>query len=162
MNHTKENPRENLNKSPSIAAYKYIDVAFGSVANRNNIITIDSLPEYIRKWRTENHRKPIDCYKTYFLYSDEMISHVNNEKSVRGFAGSCWSKIFPIDIDSENLIESQDKAKSVLIELRNNFGVNLKNIKLYFSGAKGFHIEIPSKLFGGFIPSPRLNKSLRR
>ncbi len=142
-------------------AYRYIDTAFGGVANRNNIIKSDSLSEYAKRWKTQKGGDFIDCYRTYFQYPKEILDHVKRTGSVRGFNGSCWAKVFPLDIDSENLEESQEKVKVILMRLRDDFDVDLKNLKLYFSGAKGFHIEIPSNLFGGFIPSQRLHEEFK-
>lgn len=139
----------------------YIDVAFGGVAKRNNIIKVDALSEYAKDWQTRNLKDFIDCYKTYFRYTEEIFDHVTRTGSVKEFNGSCWAKVFPLDIDSENLVESQVHAKSILSLLKDDFDVDPKNLRIYFSGAKGFHIEIPGKLFGGFIPSPKPHEGFR-
>ncbi len=141
--------------------YLYIDVAFGNVANRNKIIKVDSLNEYAKSWQKESHKEFIDCYKTYFQYSEEILDYVKGTSSVRGFNGSCWANFAPLDIDSADLEKSLNNTRAIIPKLRDDFDIDPKNLRTYFSGAKGFHIEIPGKLFGGFTPSPKLHEEFR-
>lgn len=134
--------------------YCYIEVAFSSVSNRNKIIRADELDKYIEEYA--NKHDLIDCYATYFRYSKEILDYIKQNGSVRGFAGSCYANFLPIDIDSLDLKESLEQTKILLTNLTNEFDVDLKTLHIYFSGAKGFHVELPSLLFGGFIPSPLL------
>ena len=40
--------------------------------------------------------------------------------------------------------------------------VDLRAVRFYFSGNKGFHAELPATLFGGFRPSAELHRWLKR
>lgn len=139
----------------------YTDVAFGGANHRNKVIKVKELNKFIKEWINGN-KKLVDCFRTYFKYPQDFLDYYNKHKSVRGYNGSCSATYFPIDIDSKNnLQDALDKTRDCLNRLRREFKVELKNLRIFFSGSKGFHIEIPTKLFGGFIPSPRLHEELK-
>ncbi|NIQ14727.1 MAG: hypothetical protein GTO02_10110, partial [Candidatus Dadabacteria bacterium] len=58
------------------------------------------------------------------------------------------SDYIPIDIDSKDLNKALDDTRTLITHLKNEFGIDENRIRVYFSGSKGFHIEIPSYLFG--------------
>jgi len=126
--------------------YEYVDAALDGVRSRNNPIKISELGGLLK-----DKPKPIDCYSTYFQYKKDFYEHVKSNNSVRGYGGPCYSKYLPIDIDS---IDSNDLekalvyARSLLRHLELTFELDLKVLPIYFSGAKGFHIMIPTDLFG--------------
>lgn len=138
--------------------YYIIDVAFGGVTNRNNLISHRNLSGRLEKWQLDGgtKRELIDCYRSYWRYPDAMLEHFDKRRSVSGYAGSVYADYLPIDIDSQELIQSLQSARSLLYHLEQEYEVDLKAIKVYFSGSKGFHIELPSHLFG-FEPSPLLH-----
>ncbi len=125
-----------------------MDTAFGAINKRNHIREIDTiqLPE-----------KPIDCYKTYFRFDEVFIDHFNrNNKSVGKYPGKCISDFIPIDIDNPNLNESLRIAKDFVNYLYYDFDVEYESLGIYFTGSKGFHIEIPVSLLGEIEPSENL------
>lgn len=87
-----------------------------------------------------------DTYMTYFRYNSEMIEHVNNTGSVRNFQGQAWSDWLPIDIDSSDLEEAQNLLTTLCSNLE-DYDIDLNTCRFYFSGAKGFHVMIPSEYF---------------
>jgi len=136
------------------AKYKYIDTAIGGVQNRNNPVDIGEL-------RSLLNGNVFDCYRTYFQYPVEFINHVNTTGSVRDYSGQCYSKYIPIDIDSTNLVEALDSSKKLLLNLKKQYEFNLNLLPVFFSGAKGFHIMLPTNLFG-IKPSKDLDKIFKR
>lgn len=134
-----------------------IDVSLGGTYNRNHLIKKSELPDYARRWKEQNKISYVDCYKTYWLYPNAMLEHFEKHKSVSGYDGPVYAEFLPLDIDSNDLIRSIQTTKEILIHLEREFQVDLKLIRGYFSGAKGFHLELPSGLFG-FEPSQFLNK----
>ena len=117
--------------------YKYVDVAYGSVANRNNIKILPKL---------DIPKNTSDCYRTVYRYPEEFLLYCTNTGSVKGYAGYVYADYLPIDVDSDNLSEAHESAKKVLNNLLNNYEVDLDQLRLFFSGAKGFHIMIPAVL----------------
>ncbi len=135
--------------------FKYINVAFGSVQNRKDLIEITKLKPFAENWKKQ-HGDLKDFYKTYFRYPQGMLEHFNKYKSVRGYTGPCYADFLPIDIDSSDLPQSHETVKRVLIYFQDVYEIDLRTVRIYFSGSKGFHIEIPFRLFG-FEPSRELH-----
>jgi len=141
--------------------FQYVDLALGDASNRNHIIALSELKQNMREWK-RTHGELKDCFRSLFRYTVQMKDHIEKAKSVKGYAGSCYSDCFVLDIDDQNLAEAQETARAVLIHLRDSYGVDLNVIRIYFSGSKGFHIELRSALFG-FKPSvelPRIFKAI--
>lgn len=126
--------------------YCYIDIAFNGVNKRNNVINIREL------------KTPVglnDCYRTVYRYPDEFKQHFDRLGTVAGYKGSCYADFMPLDIDAEDLTHAHEAAREVLERLMATYDIDLANLRIYFSGAKGFHIMIPAPLFGGYA-SPKL------
>lgn len=121
------------------AEYKYIEVAIGGVYNRNNIKIAASykIPEGGK-----------DCYRTVYRYPEEFNTFYKQEKTVKGYNGTVYADFLPIDIDNEDLEKAHNNTKNLLNMLLNNYEVDLEQVKIYFSGAKGFHILLPADMFG--------------
>ena len=65
-----------------------------------------------------------------------------------------------LDFDIDNLEENYDKLirdlKIIVYRLKTELHLEDKDIEIFFSGAKGFHILVDHKIFG-FKPSRTLN-----
>lgn len=128
--------------------YKYVDTAFGMISNRNKIQEIDQiqLPD-----------NPVDCYRTYFRFDRSYIDHFNkNGRSISKYQGKCISDYIPIDIDNANLDEALRIGRDFINYLQHDFDVEFESLGVYFSGSKGFHIEILIHLIGKIEPSENL------
>jgi hypothetical protein len=113
-----------------------------------------------------------DCYHSVFLQSEEIKKYsdsniIEDKKSVTKYAGSVWAKELIIDFDIEEA-DKQEEIKLLLDNLRNllkhmesEYSLDLRYIRINFSGHKGFHIRIPTALFGGFIPSKDLPSQIK-
>lgn len=130
----------------------YVDVAANGVHNRNKIHRFDKLITW------DKHL--VDTYTTYFRYTDEMKTHVSETGSVKGFAGSAYSPWIPFDIDSENLREAHQQLLKLLMQI-NKYGVSIDQMKVYFSGSKGFHALLPASLVD-VKPSEDIHMRFRR
>jgi len=138
----------------SINDFKYVDTAIGDVSRRNNPIEVSKLKSLLN-----GHN--IDCYRTYFQYPYSFVEHVKATASTSGYDGPCYSKYIPIDIDSTDLTEALERTRRILRHLEDTFILDLNLLPLFFSGAKGFHIMLPTKLFG-IKPAKDLDKVYRR
>lgn len=121
--------------------YKYVDSAVGGVSSRNNVrMATDSL-------------SGTDVYKTYFRYPQTFVDHVRKNKSVSNYKGFAYADYFPIDIDVKgDLQEALDKLRDLVTTLEVRHDVNVNELWYFFSGSKGFHLYIPSVMFGA-VPS---------
>ena len=60
--------------------------------------------------------------------------------------------------DKDNLDNALHNARNFAIHIEGEYGIELRLLRYFFSGSKGFHIEIPGELFGGFIPRNDLHR----
>ena len=114
-----------------------------------------------------------DCYHTVFLHTDKIKeyykTHINKngKNSVEGYSGEVWATELIIDFDiekenkQEDLVKLLEDLKNLLKSIESRYDLDLKHIRINFSGKKGFHIRIPSVLFGGFTPSDILPSQLK-
>lgn len=120
--------------------YTWVNVSFNGASNRKGQGCL------VQELITPQHGS--DHYSTYFKYNQEMLDYFNNNGySVRDFSGSCYSDFVPFDIDNKNISMALDATRN-LIMIHNSMGVNISNFRFYYSGSKGFHMEIPSLMFG--------------
>lgn len=93
-----------------------------------------------------------DKYMTIYSYESENISTCN-------FVAPLY-----LDFDIDNLEKNYDKLirdlKIIIYRLKTELFLQEKDIEIYFSGAKGFHIIVDHKILG-FEPSRTLNKELK-
>ncbi|HZU76946.1 MAG TPA: DUF3987 domain-containing protein, partial [Dehalococcoidia bacterium] len=105
-----------------------------------------------------------DTFATFLLYSADLDDHVQQTGSVAGFSGPARSLVVPFDFDCKaDPAHALDDARRLLHLLGERWDVPLEAVRLYFSGSKGFHAELPAALFGGFAPCvemPALLKAL--
>jgi len=131
--------------------YCYIDTAIGGVNTRNNVIKITELKDYENK---------VDAYKTLFRFNIDYYNHFKKQNSVKGYSGAGYIDYFPFDIDDDNLSVAYDKTRYAIEILNIDFEYDVHY--LFFSGAKGFHVLIPSQCFGIFKPSDKLPGIFRK
>lgn len=119
--------------------FNWIEVAFNGAHNRGKVLTIDKLkvPD-----------NGVDCYRTLFRYPKNFKEYFDKNKTVSGYRGVVYADFFPVDVDSNNLEEAHDNTKKLLENLLKHYELDLDNLWLFFSGAKGFHVLIPAEFFG--------------
>lgn len=131
--------------------FKYVNVAIEGVHNRKGIYDIRKLGNPSGKSET---------YCTYFRYDDEMYKHFQEKGTVSGYQGKAWADWLPIDIDSENLQDAQDYLETLCRNLQ-YYEIDINSCRFYFSGAKGFHVMIPSAIFEA-KPQHDIHKRFRK
>ena len=118
--------------------YCWIDVAAGGVEKRNNVIDV-------RKWSVLPGTSEV--YRTVYRYPNAFKEHFIAEHSVGGYKGAVYADYLPIDIDELDLVKAQKSATALLERLLMNYDVELSYLHCSFSGAKGFHVMIPVRMF---------------
>jgi len=110
------------------------------------------------------------CYATYFFFLDEVLSYMSAQAqggspTIAGYEGKVWAPFFPIDMDHQELTPALEAARllsSVFIE---RWAIDPDALQVYFSGAKGYHLMLDTRLFGKILPSknlPPIFDSMRR
>lgn len=135
--------------------YRFVDTAFGGVQNRNKMADVFQL---------QLPPNPVDCFASIFRFKDNFKKHVESTGSVKGADGfECFSDYLFFDIDdSKELDKALDGTKKLIRHLELNCNLSLDHIRVWFSGSKGFHVGIPSVIFG-ITPStdlPRIIKTI--
>lgn len=131
---------------------------------RNHVAPITEIPALVEAF------KHYGCYATYFFYSDEILTYMSAQPSscnptLAGFQGKVWAPYFPVDLDHSDLSLVLESAKNLLSLFLYRWQVDPNGVQVYFSGSKGFHLMLDTRLFGRIYPSkslPRLFDSLRR
>lgn len=131
---------------------------------RNHIVSIVEVPALIESF---NHH---GCYATYFFYSDEVLTYMSAQAeqtgpTIAGYDGKVWAPFFPIDLDHPEFVPALEAARYLTGFFKNHWGVGAEALQIYFSGSKGFHLMLDTRLFGKIAPAktlPLLFDSMRR
>ncbi len=134
--------------------YEYIATTTGGTMKKRVVIKFSELGTSFNKQ---------NCFRTWCRFEKDIIDYqTQNEGSLRGFNSSCYSDYLPIDIDNKNKPErSLITCKELIQYLEHEHSVIVKSLRIYFSGSKGFHLEIPTILFGDIVPSEDLPKRFK-
>src|SRR5690606_30327343 len=86
-----------------------------------------------------------DWYSSLYWYPKEAKDYfTSNGNSIRGYQGEAYSNKLFFDLDSkEDVNKAKEDAKELLHRLQ-QCGVKIEEqVRVFFSGNKGFHIEVP-------------------
>jgi hypothetical protein len=129
---------------------------------RNHIVSIDEIPALVESFQRYG------CFATYFFYSDELLSYLSAQESaptIAGYRGKVWTPFFPIDLDHPDLLPALEAARHLAAFLLERWRIDSNAMQIYFSGSKGFHLMLDTRVFGKTLPSknlPLIFDSLRR
>jgi len=133
--------------------YKYVELAIGGANKRGRVVTL-----------TEAVAPPdaIDCFTTMFRFDKAFAAHVEDTGSVGGYAGSCWCDWLWYDIDAPVLDEAASTLAKLVERIKSMDSKLPQALRIYFSGAKGFHCGIPIAAFGNSLkPSSDFAQTMR-
>jgi hypothetical protein len=142
---------------PDKDPFVYIDTAIGGASRRNNVMRLD---EYKPGART-------DCFRTFCRFTEDFkhytAQNVNGGKpSVAGYPGPGMADIVPFDFDcKEDLALAFKDARTCVRSLEARYDVPLEALGVYFSGCKGFSVELPTALLGGVEPTRNIAEVLK-
>jgi hypothetical protein len=122
---------------------------------RNHVVSIAEVPDMVKAF------SGYGCYATYFFYSDEVLTHmsahtVGSSPTIAGYEGKVWAPFFPLDLDHQDLSVALEATRSFASLFLSHWKVDPNGMHLYFSGSKGFHIMLDTRLFGRIVPSKSL------
>jgi hypothetical protein len=122
---------------------------------RNHIVSIGDVPALVASF------KRYGCYATYFFYSDEVLTYMSAQAedgvpTISGFQGKVWAPYFPIDLDHPELEPALRTAIHLSLFFLHEWQINPDALQIYFSGSKGFHLMLDTRLFGKMLPSKNL------
>jgi hypothetical protein len=117
----------------------FVEIATGSVKNRNIIIPIEQLKQKIVDARDKNE----ELYRSYYLFDNEVLEHFKVRKTVKNYKGKYYLKEIVLDIDKGDktdevtLIRAREFAKS----LNEDWNMSEEHFKIFYSG-RGYHFHI--------------------
>ena len=134
--------------------YAFVELAAGGVALRNTVVRVQDVQS-----RVNGHP---DCYATVRRFDDAFRRYVEETGSVRDWAGPSWADYVVFDIDREGELEVALRDTIALCyKLIEIYGVRPDQIRIFFSGRKGFHVLVATELFGPLVPSAELPALLK-
>lgn len=85
-----------------------------------------------------------DYYTSIFYFDKDGKEYFEkNDNSIKGFTGRVVSDKLIFDFDSEDNIEAAKEDTRLLLNKLNELGIDvLSTTNVYFSGNKGFHVEV--------------------
>lgn len=122
------------------SSLKFVEVAFNGANNRNRVIGIRTLKEAIP---TDG----ADHYAVMFRYESKLAEYVEEHGSVKGHDLPHYPDYISFDIDEKDDLEKAQSSTLNLLEKLEDLGIGQDLINLYFSGAKGFHVQVPASIF---------------
>ncbi|MBI2418845.1 MAG: hypothetical protein HYV28_13285, partial [Ignavibacteriales bacterium] len=130
------------------------EYAINGVSNRKYFYNENSIPDFLGQK---------EIYHSAFLHSSEIKEYADqNDGIIKGYAGCVAIREVVIDIDcGDNLEKAQKITQGIVRKIETLYEVDAKYLRVNFSGSKGFHIRIPSVLFGDFLPSEDLPVQIR-
>lgn len=135
--------------------YKYVATTVEGADNKRVIIELSKLKiEY----------ESPDCFRTWCRYKKDIIEYQKSNKGrLSGFDSKHYSDFLPIDIDNKkNPEQSLPTCRGLIAVLDQQYELPIKSLRIYFSGSKGFHLEIPTNLFGDIEPSIELRLRFKK
>ncbi len=86
-----------------------------------------------------------DCYTSVFNHSINLPNYTQaNNNSTAGYKGKVRFSQIAFDFDSSDLNESLTWTRELITKLVTEYDVNPEHLRYYFSGNKGFHLEMPA------------------
>ena len=121
---------------------------------RNHVVSVAEVPALIDAFNRYG------CYATYFLFSDDLLSYMDAQeataRTISGYEGKVWAPFLPIDIDHANLSVALETARFLTSQFVEDWQIDPNGLQIYFSGQKGFHLMLDTRLFGNTLPARNL------
>jgi hypothetical protein len=110
----------------------------------------------------ERAQVDLEAYLSAFTYGDEFRKQLDETGSTRGYNGPCWSPWVWWDIDRDDDLEGalKDARRLAASILERYATLDEDDLLLFFSGSKGFHVGLPTGLWGP-EPSPLFHRAAR-
>lgn len=89
-----------------------------------------------------NQGKDTDWYSSLFYYGPDGKEYFDKHGSVKGYNGSAFTDRLVFDFDSADIGKAKEDAIKLLTTLQNEGIDPEQSVLIYFSGNKGFHVEL--------------------
>jgi len=133
---------------------------------RNHVVRLEDVPQCVARYGAD------ECYASIFCFSDDVLLYlaehrIDGRPSIAGYDGKVWAPFLPLDFDapaSADLEAVLELTRQTFRLLRERWLAPASAVHVYFSGAKGFHLLIDTRVFGRVSAArdlPRVFSQLR-
>jgi KaiC/GvpD/RAD55 family RecA-like ATPase/uncharacterized protein (UPF0332 family) len=133
---------------------KFIEIIEQSVHNRSKVIP--------RK-NYQNVKRDFVAYYSMFYFTDAVNDYIEQtidpktgKNTIKGYAGNHGFTQLWIDIDvtrhddnDNNIKQAAESTRTIIASIMKKFAVPADAFVIYFSGKKGFHVGIDTRIFNG-------------
>lgn len=116
---------------------RYVEFRAGIVNNRTeraNVVQLDDLYKHIDPFK--------DCYRSLFYYDSAILEHITKNNTISGFRGKVGIDRLVFDFDHQDLELARKDAVLLIDRLLTQYDIKSNEIGIFFSGRKGFAIEL--------------------
>ena len=89
-----------------------------------------------------------EAYLSAFQFASDFGQYLDAEGTTRGFDGVCWAPWLWFDVDRADLETALSDTRKLAKFLVKTYGVDKASLLAFFSGSKGFHLGMPTSLWG--------------
>ena len=133
------------------SAFSLVDFAKGDVRARNNVVPLKEAID------ARSNGGAVNSYITAYRFPEDYRKHVQATGSVAGYTGPAYADFLHWDVDYEGRLHAALAASRGLVtHLQDRFDIRQDQLRYFFSGAKGFHLLLPTQLLGDVEPSTTL------
>lgn len=157
MTSTKKIVNNSTEVKGNVNSFDKAEIALGSYKNRGQIVDVSKLAEL------EATGYNGQAYGSMMRYTSDVEQYIQgNSGSISGFNGSAVPRkvLFDFDCAADGQV-AQDAACKLIGVLVQNYEVPSDGVRVYFTGKKGFHIELATTFFGYFTPSRYIHYILK-
>jgi len=116
---------------------KYIEFRKGlshKHEKRNTVIPLSELPQHLDPQE--------DCYRSLFFYDQKFADYVKEKGTVSGYRGKAGIDRLVFDFDNNDLEVARQDSLKLINKLKKEYNVQESEIGIFFSGRKGFALEL--------------------
>jgi hypothetical protein len=149
-----------------LTSFRWVDFAArGQPGFRNHVVPVDEVPALVERFGAD------ECYASIFRFSADVLRYlaehrVDGRPSIAGYDGRLQAPFLPLDVDAHEPAATLDdalrltrRAYQVLIR---RWNAPPAAVHPYFSGAKGFHVLLDTRVFGRVAPAADLHRVFTR
>lgn len=142
--------------------YRLVDFAAARQPHfRNHVIALEQVTALLQRYG------PDDCFCSIFFFSHEILLYLQEHRvggrpSLAGYDGPVWAPFLPFDIDGHPSPQGAEEAlaltRATCTLLTERWQIPPAALHIYFSGAKGFHVQVDARVFGRVAPAVDLHR----
>jgi KaiC/GvpD/RAD55 family RecA-like ATPase len=122
------------------ASKLYTELVEKNIGNRGNIVELSQL-----KIGRANYER----YCSLFSYDESIVHHIQSTGSMSNYSAPVSIRTIWVDFDHEESLEDVLREVVKFVDyLCDKYDLTRDQVPIYFSGGKGFHVGISSKLLG--------------